>query len=69
MPLPRPDSNQQRKDFVNECMDDTAMLNEFPNNKQRAAVCYSQYERATKSKASTWGEYMMENYSYDLIIF
>ena len=68
MPLPRPDSNQQRKDFVNECMDDTSMLNEFPNDKQRAAVCYSQYERSNKSKASVkWSDYV--NDSYDVIIF
>jgi hypothetical protein len=69
MPLPRPDKNQSQKEFVNKCMDDTAMLNEFPNNKQRAAVCYSQYERATKSKASTWDDYMNGYHPYDLIIF
>ena len=68
MPLPRPDKNQQRKDFVNECMDDTSMLNEFPNNNEMAAVCYSQYEKATKSKASTlWSDYVSDN--YDVIIF
>ncbi len=69
MPLPTPSANQKQKDFINECMDDTTMLNEFPNDKQRAAVCYSQHERARKSKASTWDDYMKGYHPYDLIIF
>ncbi len=68
MPLPRPDKNESRKKFVNKCMDDAAMLKEFPNEKQRAAVCYSQYEQATKSKARLWEEFE-EQRVYDVIIF
>ena len=68
MPLPRPDKNQSQKEFINKCMDDSAMLEEFPNGKQRAAVCYSQYEQATKSKARQWEEFDNQRV-YDVIIF
>ena len=54
MPLPKPEKNQKRNDFVNKCMDDTAMLKEFPDDKQRAAVCYSQFDE--KAKASVTGD-------------
>ena len=66
MPLPRPTANQKRKDFVSECMDDSVMREEFPNNKQRAAVCHSRYETAKKSKASK--DVCWENVSYELIV-
>ena len=49
-------------------MDDAAMLKEFPNEKQRVAVCYSQYEQATKSKARLWEEFEDQRV-YDVIIF
>lgn len=54
MPLPKPEKNQKRDDFVNKCMDDTTMLKEFPDDKQRAAVCYSQFDE--KAKASITGD-------------
>ena len=50
MPLPEPNKqNQEKEEFVNICMDDTKMLNEFPDDKQRAAVCYSQWEKSSKA--------------------
>ena len=54
MPLPKPEKNQKKDDFINKCMDNTAMLKEFPDNKQRAAVCYSQFDK--KAKASVTGD-------------
>ncbi len=59
MPLPNPTSGDNRKEFVNKCMDDSKMIKEFPNDKQRAAVCHSQYDRAKKAKGSgdpKWGD-------------
>jgi len=49
MPLPSPNKGQKKEDFVNICMDNTKMLNEFPDDKQRAAVCYSQWEKSSGS--------------------
>ena len=54
MPLPKPEKSQKRSDFVNNCMDNSVMLKEFPDNKQRAAVCHSQFSE--KAKASITGD-------------
>jgi len=56
MPLPEPNKqDQEKEEFVNICMDDTKMLNEFPDDKQRAAVCYSQWEKSSKASDSSYG--------------
>tara|TARA_R110002051_G_C8372066_1_gene443701 strand:- start:35 stop:274 length:240 start_codon:yes stop_codon:yes gene_type:complete len=52
MPLPKPKKNQKRDDFVNNCMDNSTMLHEFPDNEQRAAVCHSQFNEKTKASIS-----------------
>jgi len=52
MPLPEPKKNQKKNDFVNECMDNADMLKEFSDEKQRAAVCYSQFEKGAKASVS-----------------
>jgi len=62
MPLPSPDKDQGKDDFVNICMDDTKMLNEFPDDKQRAAVCYSQYEKA-KASVTVEGDTVFVDFS------
>ena len=54
MPLPKPEKSQKRADFVNNCMDNPTMLKEFPDDKQRSAVCYSQFDE--KTKASVTGD-------------
>jgi hypothetical protein len=50
MPLPKPTKNQKQSEFVSKCMGDAMMNKDFPDQKQRAAVCYSQFKR--KSNAS-----------------
>ena len=52
MPLPRPRKNEKRDDFVNNCMDNSVMLKEFPDDQQRAAVCYSQFDENAKASIS-----------------
>jgi hypothetical protein len=56
MPLPSPNKGQKREDFVNICMDNTKMLNEFPDDKQRAAVCYSQWDKSNGSVEMDFSE-------------
>ena len=46
MPLPSPRGKQNKKDFISNCMSSEKMKKEFPNDKQRLAVCYSQHKRA-----------------------
>lgn len=50
MPLPTPRSGETENDFVSRCMGDETMKKEFDDQKQRAAVCYSQYKQKKESK-------------------
>jgi hypothetical protein len=43
MPLPTPNKGEKEKDFVSRCMGSDVMKKEFPDQKQRAAVCYKQF--------------------------
>lgn len=51
MPLPQPQNGEKKSAFISRCMVDLSDKEEFKDNKQRAAVCYSQFEEA-ESKAS-----------------
>ena len=43
MPLPSPNGKQDRKQFMQFCMSDEKMKEEFSESKQRYAVCLSQW--------------------------
>jgi len=43
MPIPQPKKGQSEKDYVSMCMGSKIMLKEFPDKKQRSAVCYNTY--------------------------
>jgi hypothetical protein len=49
MPIPNPKKSEKQGDFVSRCMGDETMNKEFPDQKQRAAVCYSQFKKADAS--------------------
>lgn len=49
MPLPIPKGKDQDT-FISSCMSNKTMLKEFPDQKQRAAVCYSQWKRKSVKK-------------------
>jgi len=51
MPLPTPNNGESKSKFVSRCIVDLTDKKEFQDDKQRAAVCYSQFEKA-ESKAS-----------------
>jgi hypothetical protein len=42
MPIPKPNENEKSKDFVARCMDNDVMKKEYPDNKQRVAICLGQ---------------------------
>lgn len=44
MPLPTPNENEQKDDFMSRCMSSEA-IKEFDDQKQRIAVCYSQWRK------------------------
>lgn len=44
MPLPKPKTGESKDDFISRCMGDETMLGEYPDQEQRAGICYSQWE-------------------------
>ena len=50
MPLPKPKPTEAQGEFVSRCVVDFTMLREYPDPKQRQAVCYSLYEQQTVIK-------------------
>jgi hypothetical protein len=56
MPLPTPKNNQEESDFIGSCMGSETMNKEYPNQKQRAAICYSQYKRKKKKSEGSMDE-------------
>ena len=56
MPLPTPKKNQEENDFIASCMGSETMNKEYPNQKQRAAICYSQYKRKKKKSEGSMDE-------------
>lgn len=51
MPLPKPRSGQGRKKWLASCMANPKMNSEYPDAKQRYAICNSQWR--SKSFAQT----------------
>jgi hypothetical protein len=43
MPIPKPKSNESQNEFMQRCMGDEKMIQEYPSE-QRAAICRSSFE-------------------------
>ena len=50
MPLPTKKPNEDKNTFISRCMSSEVMKREFPNTKQRIAVCYSQFRGKEKKQ-------------------
>jgi hypothetical protein len=48
MPIPTPKPDQEESDFIDQCMSSKSMNEEYPNQKQRYAICISQFSRKKK---------------------
>jgi hypothetical protein len=44
MPIPKPNTNESKADFVQRCMVDRVMVSEYENTDQRLAICSTTYE-------------------------
>lgn len=55
MPLPKPQNNERKSEFITRCMENLKDKGEFPDSKQRLAVCYNQFEES-KAEASIVGQ-------------
>lgn len=45
MPIPEPSLNEKQSDFIARCMGSDVMDREYPDTKQRSAVCYSSWRK------------------------
>ena len=45
MPIPTP-KGEPKKNFLSKCMGDSIMVKEFPDGKQRYAVCQSKWKES-----------------------
>lgn len=59
MPIPTPKSGESEQNFISRCMGNSVMSKEFPDKKQRAGVCYSQWRKK--------GEAMDEQFNCECI--
>ena len=53
MPLPKPQDNESRNDFVNRCLEDDDAKKEFPTEKQRLAVCLNLFKREELAESNS----------------
>ena len=53
MPLPTPQENEDREAFLERCLSDDKVTEEFPDNDQRFAVCQQQWEENKEAKNMT----------------
>lgn len=48
MPVPKPNDDETERDFIERCMSNDTMNEEYPDNEQRLAICYTQWRRRNK---------------------
>ncbi len=48
IPLPKPKPFEKQTEFISRCMGTDIMKKEYPDNKQRLAICYSQWRNKNK---------------------
>ena len=63
MPIPSPKGPEEKNKFISRCMSDKVMKKEFPDNKQRVAVCLSKYKKA-KAKQGFELDFAEQTISY-----
>ena len=44
MPIPTPEAYETEEEFIDRCMSDNIMVEDYDNEKQRLAVCNTQLE-------------------------
>ena len=45
MPIPKPAKGEKQAKFISRCMSSETMNKEFPDKKERAGVCYTQWKK------------------------
>lgn len=55
MPLPKPQKQEKKGDFISRCVINDTVKKDFSENKQRIAICYSQWDEAKASSLASVG--------------
>jgi len=50
MPLPKPNDGETKDEFIDRCMADETMQEEFPDESQRYAVCLAQWDERAAAR-------------------
>ena len=66
MPIPKPKDGEKEKDFISRCMSNDTMKEEYPDDDQRLAVCYSTWRKAKESNESKAAPTDFEVRDYDV---
>lgn len=53
MPIPKPKEGESKDEFMKRCMADETMIEEYPDEKQRYAVCMVQFKKGGERKLET----------------
>ena len=56
MPLPKPNKDENKSEFIDRCMSDEVMISEYPDNDQRYAICETQWKNKDNNKATPYIE-------------
>jgi len=57
MPLHTKKKSETEQEFVSRCLADDMVQKDYKDQKQRAAVCYSQFKRRMKNKGeASWDD-------------
>ena len=51
MPMPKPKKKEKEDEFIERCMGDKVMKDEFDDDKQRLAVCYDIWRKDKEDKS------------------
>jgi HK97 family phage prohead protease len=61
LPIPIPNKNEDHNDFMDRCLSDKLMNSEYPDNKQRYAICQTSWDKSKKRSDSSMEEKMEAN--------
>ncbi len=70
MPLPKRNKGEKSKDFLSRCMGNPTMNKDFPDQKQRYAVCVSQSKRSDEADEEEGIRFIVrDEKGYERIVF
>jgi hypothetical protein len=57
--MPKPHKGEDKKEYIGRCMGNPEMSKKFDDTKQRAAVCYSFWDKKNESVNITFKQFLL----------